>query len=100
MGTWLTILVTLGLLGWILWTMPIGQRIALRLGMRGFHKEGAPQEDRDFLLNACGGDRDRVQQSLAQARDGQPEMNDAQAYRRAIRTYMRHKHGGKVVGED
>jgi hypothetical protein len=97
MGRLLVIVIILGCIGWILWTMPIGQRIATGLGLRGFRKEGAPREDRDFLLDACQGDRSRMQALLDEARAGQPEMTDAQAYRKAIRMYMRSKHGGNVV---
>ena len=97
MGSWLVILVSLGFIGWILWTMPIGQRVAQKLGLRGFRKQGAPREDRDFLLRACDGDQDRVQNLLDEARANQPEMTDAQAYRRAIRAHLRSKHGGSVV---
>ena len=97
MGRWLVIIVMLSLLGWILWTMPIGQRIAGRLGLRGFRKEGAPREDREFLLNACDGDGDRVQAMLDEARSNRPELTDAEAHRRAIRAYMREKHRGGVA---
>jgi hypothetical protein len=97
MGRWLIIFIALVFIGWILWTMPIGQRVAQKLGMRGFRKQGAPQEDREYLLQACDGDHDRVRSLLDKARANQPEMTDAQAYRRAIRTQMREKHGGRVV---
>jgi hypothetical protein len=97
MGNWLVAIVILGVIGWVLWTMPVGQRIAQRLGHRGFRKEGAPREDREFLLNACEGDGDRVRAMLDEARANQPEMTDAEAHRRAIRTHMRDKHGGSVV---
>jgi hypothetical protein len=97
MGRWLIVLISLGFVGWILWTMPIGQRVAQQLGMRGFRKQGAPQEDREFLLRACDGDHERVRMLLDKARANQPEMTDAQAYRRAIRTHMRSKHGARVV---
>ena len=97
MGSWLTVLATLAFIGWVLWTMPIGERVAQRLGLRGFRKHGAPKEDFEFLLKACDGDPDRVRDLLDQARAGRPEMTDAQAYRRAIRAHMRSKHGGRVV---
>jgi hypothetical protein len=96
-GSWLTILLVVGLVGWILWTMPIGQRVANRLGLVGFRRQGAPGADREFLLRACGGDRARVQEMLERARAGDREMSDAEAHRRAIRTVMRTKHGGKVA---
>jgi hypothetical protein len=96
-GKWLTFLLVVGLAGWILWTMPIGQRLAIRLGVAGFRKEGAPREDREFLLRICDDDRARAQEMLEKARAGDREMSDAEAHRRAIRAYMRTKHGGRVA---
>jgi hypothetical protein len=97
MESGLIIFVALACVGAILWTMPLGQRIANRLGLRGFRREGAPREDREFLLKACDGDRERVQAMLDEARSKQPDLTDAQAYRNAIRSHMRSKHGGTVV---
>jgi hypothetical protein len=97
LGEFLMVVLVAGGIGFILWTMPIGQRVASRLGLQGFRKEGASQDDRDYLLRACGGDTNRVQQRLDEARAGEAGMSDARAYRVAIRKLMREKHGGKVA---
>ena len=93
----LAILAALALLGFILWTMPVGQRLAQRLGVRGFRKQGSSREDRAFLLKACGGSQRRADELLARVRANNPEMSDAEAYRRAIRICLRDKYGGRVA---
>lgn len=65
-----------------------GQAVIVRLGLRRFQKGAAPEADVAFLLRACGGDAAEVEARLAAVRDRHPEWNEAQLYRRAIRTYM------------
>ncbi|MGI9431247.1 MAG: hypothetical protein ACR2PQ_03490 [Myxococcota bacterium] len=72
---------------WVASTTKQGRRLRSRLGIgRG---SGAPQDDREYLLRVCDGDRDRVSRLLDHERRGQPEMTEAQAYRRAIRRHLR-----------
>ena len=97
MGSALAVLLVLALLGWVVWTMPVGQRIASRLGLVGFGGQGARKQDREYLLRVCGGDRARVQRLLDEARAGDIRMSDAEAHRRAIRRHLRSKHGGRVA---
>ncbi len=72
-------------------TMPTGKRLADRLGLRLPGKGGASQEDRDYLLRVCNGDPNELHSRLAQARRNNPDMSEADAYRRAIRTHLRDK---------
>jgi len=69
-------------------TTPRGQALIARLGLRRLQKGAASEEDRAFLLRACGGDADQVEARLATVRERYPEWTEAQLYRRAIRTYM------------
>jgi hypothetical protein len=72
---------------WIASTTQHGRRLRNRLGIgRG---SGVPQDDREYLLRVCDGDRDRVARLLDLERRSQPEMTEAQAYRRAIRRHLR-----------
>jgi hypothetical protein len=69
-------------------TTPRGQALIVRLGLRRFQKGAAPEEDRAFLLRACGGDATEVEARLAAVSERHPEWTEAQLYRRAIRAYM------------
>lgn len=87
----LFVVVGLGVILWIFSTMPAGRRLLgrLRVPVRG---SGAPKrEDRDYLLRVCDGDAGKVDRLLAHERRNQPDMTEAQAYRRAIRRYLRDK---------
>jgi len=66
-----------------------GRRIARRLGLRGLGRDAAPSEDHAFLLRKCGGDRQKLDALLDEARQRNPEMSEAEAYRRAIRRVVR-----------
>ncbi len=72
-------------------TTPRGAALARRLGFGFGPKDGAPEEDRAYLLRVCGGDPRVVEQKLAAARVHNPEMSEKDAYRRAIRTHLRDK---------
>ena len=76
----------------IIWTMPVGARIAERLGAPRFGaiRSGRPSpEDRDYLLWACGGDEAEVERRLAAERERFSDLGEADIYRRAIRKVMR-----------
>jgi hypothetical protein len=65
-----------------------GQALVTRVGLRTFQKGAAPEEDRAFLLRACGGDPGLVAARLDAVRARHPEWSEAQLYRRAIRAHM------------
>ncbi len=75
----------------VVWTMPVGKRIAARLGVPRFgaKRAGRPRsEDRDYLLRACGGDLAEVERRLAAERERFSDLGEADIYRRAIRKVM------------
>jgi hypothetical protein len=65
-----------------------GQATAARFGFSGLGKGAASQEDREFFLRECGGDATLVRERLAEARQRNPDMTEAEAYRQAIRVAM------------
>ena len=82
----------------IIWTMPVGARIAARLGAPQFGamRSGRPSsEDRDYLLRACGGDEAEVERRLAAERERFSDLGEAAIYRRAIRKVMRNRTDGR-----
>ena len=87
----LTILVVVVVAVAIFLTLPTGKALSARLGLRLPNQGGAPQEDRDYLLSVCRGDADRLSALLAAARQNNPDMTEAEAYRRAIRAHLRGK---------
>jgi len=91
MPTWLIVLLALAFIGAVLATMPAGRRLRSRLPIPGLRPGAAPQQDRDYLLRVCGGDPQRVQSMLEVARQRNPDMREAEAYRWAIRRYLRDK---------
>jgi len=87
LGSAWIVLICVACIVWIASTTPLGRRWRRRLG---FDRSGrAPRDDREYLLRACNGDAAQVQRLLDHERRGQPEMTEAQAYRRAIRRYLR-----------
>ena len=75
----------------IVWTMPVGKRIAKRLGVPQFGQVRASRPragDHEYLLRACGGDSAELERRLAAERERFSELGEADIYRRAIRTYM------------
>lgn len=88
----MAILVAAGVIA-IFLTMAPGQRLVTRLGVRRLQKGAAPAEDRAFLLDACHGDAARVAARLDAVRTRHPDWNEAQLYRRAIRTVMNERSG-------
>ena len=81
------VLICLAFIVWVASTTPAGRRWRRRLGL---DRSGqAPKDDREYLLRVCNGDAAQVQRLLEHERRGHPEMTEAQAYRRAIRRYLR-----------
>jgi hypothetical protein len=81
------VLICLAFIVWVASTTPVGRRWRRRLGLDRSGR--APKDDREYLLRVCNGDAAQVQRLLEHERRGQPEMTEAQAYRRAIRRYLR-----------
>ncbi len=69
-------------------TMGPGQRLVKQLGLRRLQKGAAPDDDRAFLLQACGGDAAQVEARLEAVRVRYPDWTEAELYRRAIRAVM------------
>jgi len=65
-----------------------GQAIIARLGIRLRFGPGPPPEDHAFLLRACDGDESELRRRLESERERNPRLDQAQVYRKAIRTYM------------
>jgi hypothetical protein len=72
-------------------TTPAGKRLSVRLGLNLSCKGRAPQEDHDYLLRVCNGDFTELGERLTAARRNNPEMTEAEVYRRAIRVYLQSK---------
>jgi hypothetical protein len=90
-GTLLAVIGVLAAVAWIFSTTPAGQAAVERLGLRALAKGAAPKEDRDYLLRVSGGDRSEVERLLDAEYERYPEMSEAQAHRRAIRTHFAQK---------
>jgi hypothetical protein len=89
MATWLVVVLGLAFVVAVLLTTPAGRRLRQRLPIRVLRSGRAPREDRDYLLRICDGDRTRVAEILERERERQPELSEAEAYRRAIRRHLR-----------
>lgn len=87
--TVLVVVAGLAAMLWIFSTMPQGRRLLARLGVRTKRGGGAPRDDREYLLRVCDGDPAKVARLLELEREAWPEISEAQAYRRAIRRYLR-----------
>lgn len=85
----LTVLVVLAAIVAIFATTPTGKKLADRFGLNLSRKGRAPQEDHDYLLRVCNGDGDELGERLASARRTNPDMTEAEAYRKAIRAHLR-----------
>ncbi|MBC8341286.1 MAG: hypothetical protein H8E63_06455 [Proteobacteria bacterium] len=68
-----------------------GKEIADQFGLMIPGKGRAPEEDHDYLLKVCGGDVDELKRRLDATRESNPELNEAGAYRRAIREHLKDK---------
>jgi len=90
-ATWLTILVASAAALAIFLTMPTGRRLASRLGIRRVSGGRAPREDREYLLCVCNGSKGAVARLLEAERARNPQMSEAETYRKAIRTHLRAK---------
>jgi len=87
----LAVLVVFGFTLWIFATTPAGKRLIDRAGLKLPVKGRARPEDHDYLLSVCGGDVEELVRRLADARRRNPDMSEAEAYRRAIRAHLRPK---------
>jgi hypothetical protein len=85
-STWIVLLGLVFML-WVASTTRFGRRLRTRLGID--RSSGVARDDEEYLLRVCDGDVDRVGRLLDLERRSQPEMTDAQAYRRAIRRHLR-----------
>ncbi len=89
MPDWLVVVLGVAVIAAIVSTTPLGRRLRAALPFRALRAGRAPRKDREYLLRVCEGDPARVERLLAEARRHDPEMSEAQAYRRAIRSYLR-----------
>ena len=91
MPTWLIVVLGVAAIGALFATTPGGRRLRARLPLASLRTGRAPKQDREYLLRVCHGDRQRVERLLDLARTHNPDMSEAEAYRRAIRTHLRDK---------
>ena len=89
MPTWLTLIIVVAAVGWLFLTTDAGQRLAKTLRIRRIVTDAAPDEDVEYLLRVCGGDSSEAERRVGEAWKANPEMTEAQAYRRAIRAHLR-----------
>ncbi len=68
-------------------TTGAGRRLWVRLGLPPLQGR-APRKDRDFLLQATGGDPEAVRTRIDAERARHPAATDAELHRRAIRTWF------------
>ncbi len=87
----LTVLAVLFVAIAIFLTTPRGKSLAARLGLGLSGKDRAPDEDHDYLLRVCNGNFDELSARLRAASRSNPEMSEAETYRRAIRSHLRDK---------
>ncbi len=85
----LTLLIVLGFTLWIFSTTPVGKRLMGRAGLNLSRKGHAKPEDHDYLLRVSGGDPSELKRRLDHARQHNPDMTEAEAYRKAIRLHLR-----------
>lgn len=89
MPRWLILMLGLAVIGAIFASTPAGRRLRARLPVARLRAGAAPKQDREYLLRVCDGDPERVRRLLDHERAANPEMTEAQAYRRAIRRHLR-----------
>lgn len=87
----LTVFLVLAAVVAIFATTPRGKRLADQLGINLSRKGRAPPEDLDYLLRVCNGDVAQLGERLKTARRNNPDMTEAEAYRKAIRSYLANK---------
>jgi hypothetical protein len=77
---------------------PGGRRVYAKLrgaaGPDSPPQKAAPNEDHAFLLTACDGDEDELLRRLEVEVRRNPDLDEAQVYRRAIRSWFQEKRGG------
>ncbi len=89
MPAWLVAALGIAVIVAIYATTPSGRRLRSRLPIGRLSPGRAPKEDREYLLRVCDGDAARVARLLDLERSRNPDMTEAEAYRRAIRTHLR-----------
>ena len=95
----LLVIAVLGTLA-IFATTRSGRGLLARTRLRD-HVPGAPSnEDVDFLLSACNGDRAEVERRLAAERERLPDLTDAEHHRRAIRKLLNERRGSGPGDDD
>lgn len=62
-----------------------GREILKQIGLRDRVPGAASSEDLDYLLNACGGDREEMIRRVAVEQARFPDLTEAEHFRRAIR---------------
>ncbi len=86
---WLMLAIAIASVIAIFLTTERGRRLADRLGVsERWISRAVPSEDREFLLRACGGDREELTRRIESERERFPEFDEARLYRRAIRREM------------
>ena len=72
-------------------TTPGGRRLADRLDLPTprRRKDRARSEDQEYLLRVCNNDPEQVGRLIEQARRHNPDMTEAEAYRKAIRAHLK-----------
>jgi hypothetical protein len=90
---WIYVLLAAAAAAAIYLTTPAGRRLADRLDLptSSRRKQRAPAEDQEYLLQECDNDPHRVGRLIEEARRHNPDMSEADAYRRAIRKVVREK---------
>ncbi len=88
---WAFALLAAAAAGAIYLTTPGGKRLAERLDLPtpARRKDRAPSEDQEYLLRICDDDPRRVARLIDEARQHNPGMTEAEAYRKAIRKVFR-----------
>ncbi len=89
MAAWLVVVLGLAFVVAVLLSTPAGRQLRQRLPIAALRSGRAPKEDRDYLLRVCDGDRAQVAALLERERERQPELSEADTYRRAIRRHLR-----------
>jgi hypothetical protein len=83
----LLILVVAGTLA-VFATTRAGRELRKRIGLRDGVPGAAPHRDVEFLIEACGGDRDEAARRVAFEQAQLPDLTEAEHYRRAIRRVL------------
>ena len=86
---WLMLPIAVAAVLAIFLTTTRGRRLARVAGRVGFDRSRVPSADREFLFEACGRDAAEMRRRLDEEKVRYPGFDEAQLYRRAIRTELR-----------